>query len=158
LRLNRERGMSVVYTSHYMEEVELLCHRVAIMDQGKIIAMDTVKNLVAMLGEGVIQIGLQKGDEALLADLTLLPAVKSAAFGAPPMAPPPAEGEEPKEAPATAEPSGVLVKIEVEDSGAAMVNIFGYFNERDISFTSVEILEPNLESVFLHLTGKKLRE
>ena len=37
-QLNRDRGMSIVYTSHYMEEVELLCDRVAIVDQGKVIA------------------------------------------------------------------------------------------------------------------------
>ena len=47
MRLNRERSMSIVYTSHYMEEVELLCKRVAIIDEGKIIALDTVKNLVS---------------------------------------------------------------------------------------------------------------
>jgi ABC-2 type transport system ATP-binding protein len=45
LRLNRKRGMSIIYTSHYMEEVELLCNRVAVIDQGEIIAMDTIKNL-----------------------------------------------------------------------------------------------------------------
>ncbi len=60
LKLNRERGMSIIYTSHYMEEVELLCKRVAIIDQGRIIAMDTVENLVAMLGGGIIQIGLRR--------------------------------------------------------------------------------------------------
>mgnify|MGYP001015530511 FL=1 len=55
LKLNRERGMTIIYTSHYMEEVELLCNRVAIIDEGKIIALDTIKNLVAMLGGGVVQ-------------------------------------------------------------------------------------------------------
>ncbi len=62
-RLNREQGMSILYTSHYMEEVERLCHRVAIVDRGQIIAQDTPKNLVAMLGGGIIQIGLLKEDE-----------------------------------------------------------------------------------------------
>jgi ABC-2 type transport system ATP-binding protein len=94
----------------------------------------------------------------LLADLTALPTVKAVAFTTPAMAPPPATGEEPKEAAPAARPDEVLVKIEVEDSRAAMVDVFSYFNERDISFTSVDILEPNLENVFLHLTGKKLRE
>ena len=61
LRLNRERGMSIVYTSHYMEEVELLCNRVAIMDQGEIIALDTIKNLIALLGGGVIHVGAAAG-------------------------------------------------------------------------------------------------
>ena len=58
-QLNRERGMSIIYTSHYMEEVEFLCNRVAIVDSGRIIAIDTIKNLVAMLGGGVIQLGLE---------------------------------------------------------------------------------------------------
>ena len=59
-RLNRERRMSIIYTSHYMEEVELLCNRVAIVDQGRIIALDTIRNLIAMLGGGVIQLGLER--------------------------------------------------------------------------------------------------
>ena len=49
LRLNRERGMSIIYTSHYMEEVELLCKRVAIIDQGRIIALDSIRNLIDSL-------------------------------------------------------------------------------------------------------------
>jgi ABC-2 type transport system ATP-binding protein len=43
-------------------------------------------------------------------------------------------------------------------SQQAIVNVIGFLNEQDIALTSLEILEPNLESVFLHLTGKKLRE
>ena len=79
-QLNRERGMSIVYTSHYMEEVETLCNRVAIVDHGQIIAIDTIKNLVAMLGGGVIQLGLNQVDEALLEDLSALPGVKQASL------------------------------------------------------------------------------
>jgi len=45
-----------------------------------------------------------------------------------------------------------------EHSQQAIVNVLGFLNDRDITLTSLEILEPNLESVFLHLTGKKLRE
>jgi ABC-2 type transport system ATP-binding protein len=94
MRLNRERGMSIVYTSHYMEEVELLCNRVAIIDQGTIIALDTIKNLIAMLGGGVIHVGLQQVDDALLAQLSALPAVKRAILAPQPVPPPPAEGHE----------------------------------------------------------------
>src|SRR5512136_678482 len=65
-RLNRERGMSVVYTSHYMEEVEILCNRVAIVDQGEIIALDTIKNLIDMLGGGLIHVGLRQLDPVML--------------------------------------------------------------------------------------------
>jgi len=148
LKLNRERGMSIIYTSHYMEEVELLCSRVAIIDQGLIIALDTIKNLVAMLGGGIIQIGLKQVDENLLAQLGQLEAVKNATLTSQPP-----DGEEQG---TTSESQ--IVKIEAENSRKAIVNVLGYLNDQDITITSLDILEPNLESVFLHLTGKKLRE
>ncbi len=165
-RLNRERGMSIVYTSHYMEEVELLCNRVAIIDSGEIIALDTIKNLIAMLGGGVIHVGLQNVDEALLADIAALPAVRSAVLA--PHALPALPGQETSgngAKPGDAEPDAAsqapghqIVKVECEDSQQALVNLISYINQRDLHLVSLEILEPNLESVFLHLTGKKLRE
>jgi len=75
-----------------------------------------------------------------------------------PVPPPPAEekGPEVKERePVTATP---IVKIVAENSQKAVVSVISFLNEQDITLTSLEILEPNLESVFLHLTGKKLRE
>ena len=156
LRLNRERGMSIIYTTHYMEEVELLCDRVGIIDMGKLVALDTVQNLIAMLGQGVINLGLARADETLLGELSALPAVNRAAVVPPPLDALPTPGEEPPE---SAPPSPTpLVTIEVEDTRAALVNIFSYLNGRDVELLSVETLEPNLESVFLHLTGRKLRE
>jgi len=155
-QLNRDRGMSIVYTSHYMEEVELLCNRVAIIDQGSIIALDTVKNLIDLLGGGVIQIGLRKVDQAMLAQLTALPAVKSATLVSTPATILAGDSEEPPSLPPTAEPR--IVKIEAEHSQQALINVIGFLNQHDIQIASLEILEPNLESVFLYLTGKKLRE
>jgi len=158
LRLNRERHMSIIYTSHYMEEVELLCNRVAIVDQGRIIALDTIRNLIAMLGGGVIQLGLERVDDEMLEAIRALPAVNDArrvAHPAPAAAP---GGEEPAVAAAPAGPAPTLIKIETKRSQDALVQVIGYLNERDVAFTSVEIFDPNLESVFLHLTGKKLRE
>jgi ABC-2 type transport system ATP-binding protein len=157
MRLNRERGMSVVYTSHYMEEVELLCNRVAIIDEGYIIAMDTVKNLIGILGGGMIYVGLEEVDDELLEQLAQLPAVKEVVLAPKPILPPPAEGEEPlsETEPVT---TSQIVKIVAENSQQAVVNVISFLNEEDRPLTSLEILEPNLESVFLHLTGKKLRE
>ena len=156
-RLNRERGMSVVYTSHYMEEVELLCNRVAIIDEGNIIAMDTVKNLIGILGGGMIYIGLEQVDDTLLEQLSQLPAVKEAILTPPPVMPPLPEGEEPQSDAEPVKPNPI-VKIVAESSQEAVVNVISFLNEQDRPLTSLEILEPNLESVFLHLTGKKLRE
>ncbi len=156
MRLNRERGMSIVYTSHYMEEVELLCDRVAIIDKGEIIAMDSIKNLVAMLGGGVIHVGLNRADEDLLAQIRELPGVAQASL-APQSITPPANGDAPADKLSMA-PSHSLVKVEAKHSQTALVNLISFFNEQDIQLMSLEILEPNLENVFLHLTGKKLRE
>ena len=146
-QLNRERGMSIVYTSHYMEEVETLCNRVAIVDHGQIIAIDTIKNLVALLGGGVIQLGLNQVDEALLQDLSALPGVKQASLAPQAVK---AEGEQ--------APKGQVVKIECVNSQQALVSVVSYLGSHDLSITALETLEPNLESVFLHLTGKSLRD
>jgi ABC-2 type transport system ATP-binding protein len=51
-----------------------------------------------------------------------------------------------------------MVKIECEHSQQALVNLINFLNQHDIDIASLDTLEPNLESVFLHLTGKKLRE
>ncbi|MCK4315690.1 MAG: ATP-binding cassette domain-containing protein, partial [Anaerolineae bacterium] len=152
MRLNRERGMSIVYTSHYMEEVELLCNRVAIIDEGEIIALDTIKNLIALLGGGVIHVGLQRVDDALLAQIAALPAVKEVILLPQPVAPPLAEGEEPEVKESEPVAAGKVVKIVAEHSQQAIVNVIGFLNDQDITLTSLQILEPNLESVFLHLT------
>jgi ABC-2 type transport system ATP-binding protein len=157
LRLNRDRGMSIIYTSHYMEEVELLCNRVAIIDQGKIIALDTIRNLIGMLGGGVIRLGVERVDDELLAAIRALPSVNSAQRVEVPAPAVTAGGEEAAPTPAvTGQPA--LLEIEAKRSQEALIQAVGCLNERDIAFTSVEIFEPNLESVFLHLTGKKLRE
>jgi len=157
LQLNRERGMSIIYTSHYMEEVELLCNRVAIVDQGKIIALDTIKNLVALLGGGVIKVGVPQVSDELLAQIAALPAVKEATLVVL-VAPSPVKGESPEQKEGTEATATPVIKIMAEHSQQAIVNVISFLNGRDIPLTSLEILEPNLESVFLHLTGKKLRE
>ena len=154
LQLNRERGMSIIYTSHYMEEVELLCNRAAIIDEGRIIALDTIKNLIAMLGGGVIQVGLPQLDDRLLADLSALPAVKRASRAALTVTPEPGDGQAVPETGSKSE----IVKLECENSQKALVSLVTYISQHDLRITSLETLEPNLESVFLHLTGKKLRE
>jgi len=156
LKLNRERGMSIIYTSHYMEEVELLCTRVAIIDQGVIIAMDTIKNLIDMLGGGVIHVGLRQFNPKMLAEIAGLKAVKNATILT--------ASADGKEAPEVEVPAGeaaeavTMIKVEAQQSQEALVNLIRFINDKDLAIASMEILEPNLESVFLHLTGKKLRE
>ena len=158
LSLNRDRGMSIIYTSHYMEEVELLCNRVAIIDEGKIIALDTVENLIAMLGGGVIQIGLEEVDEGLLAQITALSAVNQATLLPQEPPQPLGEGTQAEEIELPPEASLETVIVECANSQQALVELIEFMNQRDQKISSLKILDPNLESVFLHLTGKKLRE
>ena len=175
MQLNRERGMTIVYTSHYMEEVELLCNRVAIMDRGEIVALDTVKNLIAMLGEGVISVGMPGITEAQVAELAALPAVKSAslavqppaisampAISATPSTPAQRKGKHempmPEAEPLPVAPATPVVRLLVDNSQTALVGIIDLAGRNHLTITSLEILEPNLETAFLHLTGKRLRD
>jgi len=131
--LNRQ-GLTVLYTTHYMEEAELLCHRVAIMDEGRIIALDTPQNLINTLGTGLIHVGVKDLDEEMLARLRALSQVKAVAY------------------------RDNTLAFETVDAQRALLEIIGLFNETDTPMTSLEILEPNLESVFIQLTGKQLRD
>jgi ABC-2 type transport system ATP-binding protein len=170
LQLNRERGMSIVYTSHYMEEVELLCNRVAIMDQGEIVALDTVKNLIAMLGEGVISAGMPNVTAEQVTEMGALPAVKSASLATQaaaihePLAAALADKKGKRETATTPSealsqaPATPVVRLLVDNSQAALVGVIDYAGKHGLNITSLEILEPNLETAFLHLTGKRLRD
>ncbi len=132
--LNRQ-GLTILYTTHYMEEAELLCDRVAIMDEGQIIALDTPQNLINTLGMGIIHIGVKDDlHEEMLARLRALPQVKAVAL------------------------RDDTLAFETVDAQQALLEIIGLFNETDTVMTSLEILEPNLESVFIQLTGKQLRD
>jgi ABC-2 type transport system ATP-binding protein len=126
--------VAVLYTTHYMEEAETLCHRVGIIDEGQIIALDAPKNLIHRLGKGLIRIGIAPTGEKSLARLRALPQVKAVSY---------VEGQ---------------LAVEVTDAQQALLGIITACQEDGIAMTSLEILESNLESVFLHLTGKRLRD
>ena len=145
-RLNQEQGMAILYTTHYMEEAERLCDRVAIIDRGQIIAMDTPKNLIGMLGGGMIYVGLEREDQELQEAVADLSEVRSAAYA------PPLESE-------GGLSTKTVLKVEAQThANAALVQLIQLFNQKDTQMLSLETLEPNLESVFLHLTGKSLRQ
>jgi ABC-2 type transport system ATP-binding protein len=139
--LNRS-GVTVIYTTHYMEEAQRLCHRVAIIDEGQIIALDTPQTLINSLGGGILVLGLEdpqagigSGHVQMVMDRVIeMPSVKSARRD---------DGH---------------YKIETHRFQEALMGILEITNQLDVRITSMEKWEPNLESVFLHLTGKKLRE
>jgi ABC-2 type transport system ATP-binding protein len=127
--------MTIIYTTHYMEEVERLCDRVAIMDEGRILALDTMKSLIGLMGGGVIYVGLAADAvEASLPSIRALPHVQ-----------------------AISAQDGQL-KIETSEVHPGLLELIDLCNARNVPILSLEVLEPNLESVFLHLTGKRLRD
>ena len=132
--LNRA-GMTVIYTTHYMEEAQRLCHRVAIVDTGQVIALDTPTALIRSLGGGIVLLGIgEEHAEEMVEQVAQLPSIK------------------------TATRSDGQLKLETHRVQEGLMGALDVANRLDVRLTSLEILEPNLESVFLHLTGKKLRQ
>jgi ABC-2 type transport system ATP-binding protein len=131
----REQGMTIIYTTHYMEEAERLCDRVAIMDQGRILALDAPEGLIGLLGGGVVYLGVPPAHLPELAPaVQKLSHVRAVSLG------------------------DDRLKIETSEAREALLELIGLARARDIPILSLEVLEPNLESVFLHLTGKHLRD
>jgi ABC-2 type transport system ATP-binding protein len=132
--LNRN-GMTVLYTTHYMEEAERLCDRVAIIDEGRIIALDTPRALQDALGGGLIVAGLPDDvPDTLADDMRALPGVRGA------------------------DRFDHQIKVKANNTQQTLPDVINVFNRLDLNLHSLEILEPNLESVFLELTGKRLRD
>lgn len=129
------QGMTVLYTTHYMEEAAELSHRIAIMDKGKMIASGTYDELIKIVGEQTrIDITLNTGAEKIL--------------------------------PAWQKTKGVSkidstdgkVTALVDDSNRVLPRLFDTAADLAVRIISVDIQELNLETVFLHLTGRALRD
>ncbi len=156
--LNRA-GMTVLYTSHYMEEVESLCDRVGIIDHGALMALGTIPELKRVVGdENVISVRMSELPDGVLEELRALAGVDGASSRVEA-----ADGEErggpeqgAAESPAPDEP--VTVEVLSRDSGAVVADVVGVLGRSGARIVSVDVREPNLESVFLHLTGKSLRD
>ena len=130
-----QQGMTILYTTHYMEEAERLCHRVAIIDRGQIIALDTPKALIDSLGGGIIRLGLPENTKQTFIDqIKKLPAVKNISR------------------------RDDIFSVQTRHSQEALVQIIQLLNTAKVNITMLEILEPSLETVFLHLTGRRLRD
>jgi ABC-2 type transport system ATP-binding protein len=130
-----QQGMTVLYTTHYMEEAQELSDHIAIMDQGKIIAYGTHQELIKLIGEqSRIDLTVSMPGEALLASWQGVPGVSKVILE-----------------------NGQVTAL-VDDSNLVLPRLFDAANASGIRITAVDIQEPNLEMVFLHLTGKALRD
>ena len=134
--LNRQ-GMTLLYTTHYMEEAQELSDRVGIIDHGELIALGTQKELTQQVGETetlILHVGESDDPEALATSLRGLKDVL--------------------EANATDHEVSVITP----DAEDVLASVVSKANERGIKIRSIDIREPNLEAVFLHLTGRALRD
>jgi ABC-2 type transport system ATP-binding protein len=129
------QGMTVLYTTHYMEEAAELSHHIAIMDMGKIIAHGTHDELIRLVGEQT------RIDLTLNAEAGRVLAAWQAADGV-----------------SRVDAADGRVTVLVDDSNRVLPRLFDAASKAGVRITSVDIREPNLEAVFLHLTGRALRD
>ena len=133
----RDEGMTVLYTTHYMEEAEELSDRVGIIDRGELIAIGTQAELTKVVGEQeTLRLSIDEGYD---------PEMVNSAF---------------QELPGvihSVTTDGQVV-LNVDDASDTLPAVVTAGNQAGIRIRSVDIEEPNLEAVFLHLTGRALRD
>jgi ABC-2 type transport system ATP-binding protein len=130
--LAKEKGITIILTTHYMEEADRLCNRIAIIDHGRIIAIDTPKNLKDGLGGDLVTIGSPD------------PAAVAAALNEPWIARIEAHHDE--------------VVVSLKNADQHVSGIVTLLNTRQVPITSITIHKPTLEDVFLSFTGTTIRE
>jgi len=132
----KQRGKTLLYTTHYMEEAERLCDRLVVMDHGRVIANDTLHGLYKMLpASNILSVELENaGEHFPLDDLRSLAEVQSAEIA-----------------------NGALL-IGVGNLAADTPRVLEWLNVRGRNFTHLVTERPDLETVFLNLTGRKLRD
>ena len=133
----RESGTTVVLTTHYMEEAEVLCDRIAIMDSGRVIACDTPEALMrALPQDAVVSATIVRNESGTIteADLQAIPGVTHASI-------------DPNETPPT-------IKAQTSDVQATLVGLLELAEQRRITLGELTSTRATLEDVFLQLTGR----
>lgn len=132
--LNR-LGSTIIYTSHYMEEVEELCTNISIMDHGKVIAGGSKEELKALISsQDKISIEVASVNYTLMDNIKKLPGVRDCSN------------------------EGNTVKVISDKNSKNLSNIIDIINSNDSEILSINIEKPTLEGVFLILTGRNLRD
>jgi ABC-2 type transport system ATP-binding protein len=126
-------GVTVIYTSHYMEEVEALCPRIAILDHGSVIACDTRTNLLRRL-DGTLAVRVARDLPAVAERVGQFPGVKVIAT------------------------EGDALTLAAADVHELTVRVVAILKELGVELTGLEAKEPTLERVFLHLTDTTVRD
>lgn len=133
-KLNEESGVTIILTTHYMEEADYLCRRVAIMDQGKFVALDTPTRLKDIIGGDVVTLEVDGANEALLGGFQKKTWVK------------------------TAVAHDSLLTLTLEKGERRIPEVIEMARLNGVRVTSVHLRKPSLEDVFLHFTGRMIRD
>jgi ABC-2 type transport system ATP-binding protein len=132
--LNRQ-GLTVIYSTHYMEEAQRLCGRVAIMDHGRLVALASPQDLTASLAEGIVELHFAEPVPP-----RFLESLKS-------LQGQPLPDDDPR-----------IVRVAVPRPDANFAPLLAAAHVLGIPLRSVRLLEPGLEAAFLKLTGRELRD
>lgn len=137
----KREGATLLLTTHYMEEADLLCDRIGIVDQGKVIALDTPEALKKSINQlDVMQLEVEQYDPALTPTLQALPAVANIATHY------------------LGTDSAWSVALHTTDSRGILPNLINIISAKAGRIRHMKVAEPTLEDVFISLTGKQLRE
>jgi len=133
--LNEKEGITIILTTHYMEEADYLCHRVAIIDQGRIVAMDTPEKLKEAVGLNLISLQVAQESCAALADsLKHLDWIRKI------------------------EARDGLLELSIDGGEERIPELIDFADSRGLVITAIKLYKPSLEDTFLHYTGKTIRE
>jgi ABC-2 type transport system ATP-binding protein len=131
---NRQ-GMTIVYTTHDMEEAEKICDRIVIMDKGKIVADGTSEELKHRLMTGyLLEVKMESPPKDAIDELRKLPNISKVSV------------------------SGNVISIVISKKDGVFYQISDFFHRKKLQIEEIEYKEPTLEEVFIHLTRKDLRE
>ncbi len=132
-KLNTEQKITIILTTHYMEEADFLCDRIAIIDHGKIIALDTAEKLKEVIGGDVITLETAHTQrlKEFLEKTDYIKEIKT--FDS-------------------------KLNVTVDNGGIAIPKIIEMAQQNSINVNSVSLKRPSLEDVFIHYTGRSIRE
>jgi ABC-2 type transport system ATP-binding protein len=133
-RLNKEGGVTIILTTHYMEEADFLCDRIAIMDRGKFVAMDTPGRLKDILGGDVVFLEIEGNADALVDRINSFDWIKNITR------------------------HDENLSLTMEKGERRIPELINVARENGVNVTCVHLRKPSLEDVFLHFTGRTIRE
>jgi ABC-2 type transport system ATP-binding protein len=138
LRELNEKGQTIFLTTHYMEEADQLCRRIAIMDKGTLLQLDTPSQLKAGVPGGyLIELQVQSADGAVKLLASELPALAGVV---------------------DVKVQNNTIRVYADKAEGLLANAMRVAGERGVMVTDAHVSEPSLENLFLHLTGRSLRD